>query len=126
MGMHRPQEEKDEGRARQPINQSRLSYLNPDAYDRHSLRMTNQERTEQYVSYFREQLFSIDRLQTRLHKKILLVIILDSLSRARYPSIQGVKERFVKMVTEAARWEHADRVSLYRVLLSLKAKKVMR
>lgn len=83
--------------------------------------MTNQERTEQYVSYFREQLFSIDRLQTRLHKKILLVIILDSLSRARYPSIQGVKERFVKMVTEEARWEHADRVSLYRVLLSLKA-----
>lgn len=81
--------------------------------------MTKQERTEQYVSYFRDQLSSIDSLQTRLHKKILLVIILDSLSRARYPLSTKVKKRFLKMINEHAVWEHANRVSVYQVSLSL-------
>ena len=77
------------------------------------------DRTEKYHSYFQDQLTSIQNLDNRLHKKILLVIILDTLSRARYPSIEGVKDRFLKMINEDAKWEHASRVSLYRVLLSL-------
>ena len=80
--------------------------------------MNKQERREQYVSYFREQLFSIDNLQIRHHKKILLVIILDSLSRVRYPN-DKVRERFLKMINEQAVWEHANRVSVYQVSLSL-------
>ena len=83
------------------------------------LQMTNQDRTEKYHSYFQDQLTSIQNLENRLHKKILLVIILDTLSRARYPSVPGVKDRFLKMINEDAKWEHASRVSLYRVLLSL-------
>jgi hypothetical protein len=83
------------------------------------LHMTNQDRTEKYHLYFQEQLTSIQNLETRLHKKILLVIILDTLSRARYPSVRGVKERFLKVINEHAKWEHAHRVSLYQVFLSL-------
>jgi hypothetical protein len=81
--------------------------------------MTNQDRTEKYHSYSQDQLTSIKSLENRLHKKILLVIILDTLSRARYPFVPGVKDRFLKMINEDAMWEHASRVSLYRVLLSL-------
>ena len=81
--------------------------------------MNNKDRTEKYHAYFQDQLTSIQSLENRLHKKILLVIILDTLSRARYPSVQGVKDRFLKVINEDAKWEHASRVSLYRVLLSL-------
>jgi hypothetical protein len=81
--------------------------------------MTNQDRTEKYHSYIQDQLASIQKLENRLHKKILLVIILDTLSCARYPSINGVKDRFLKVINEDAKWEYASRVSLYRVLLSL-------
>jgi hypothetical protein len=82
--------------------------------------MTKHERREPYVSYFQEQLLAIDNLETySFHKKILLVIILDSLSRARHPSIEGVRERFIKMVNEEAIWEHAKRTSVYQVSLSL-------
>ena len=81
--------------------------------------MTNQDRTEKYLSYFQDQLASIQNLVSRLHKKILLVIILDTLSRARYPTVPGGKDRFLKVINADAKWEHATRICLYRVLHSL-------
>ena len=79
--------------------------------------MANCERISKYCSYFEKQLAQILKLDDRLHKKILLLVILDTLSRARYPKTETNKTRFSKLVKEHIQWQDASRVSLYRVLV---------
>lgn len=79
--------------------------------------MTNREQIENYCSYFEEQLAQIQKLENRLHKKTLLLVILDTLSRARYPNTRKNKTRFCQLVKEHIRWQDGQRVSLYQVLL---------
>lgn len=81
--------------------------------------MTNRERIENYCSYFEEQLAQIQKLEDRLHKKTLLLVILDTLSRARYPNTEKNKTRFCQLIKEHIRWEDGERVSLYRAFLLL-------
>lgn len=79
--------------------------------------MTNRENIEKYCSSFEEQLAKIQKLEDRLHKKILLLVILDTLSRARYPQAKTNKARFLQLLKEHIGWKDGQRVSLYRVLL---------
>lgn len=79
--------------------------------------MTNREQIESYCSYFEKQLAQIQTLEDRLHKKTLLLVILDTLSRARYPNTEKNKTRFCQLVKEHIRWQDGQRVSLYQVLL---------
>jgi hypothetical protein len=79
--------------------------------------MTNRERIENYCSYFEKQLTQIQKLDDRLHKKALLLLILDTLSRARYPNTRKNKTRFQQLIKEHAGWQDGERVSLYQVLL---------
>ncbi len=79
--------------------------------------MTNSEQIETYCSYFENQLAKIQKLEDRLHKKTLLLVILDTLSRARYPNTKKNKTRFYQLVQEHIRWQDGPRVSLYQVLL---------
>lgn len=80
--------------------------------------MTNSQNTEKYCSYFEGQLRQIQTLNDRLHKKVLLLVILDTLGRARYPDDENNKSRFIKVIKEHIRWENSSRVSLYRIMLS--------
>lgn len=41
--------------------------------------MTNRQDIEKYGSYFERQLNQIQKLNDRLHKKVLLLVILDIL-----------------------------------------------
>lgn len=79
--------------------------------------MTNHQRTEQYCSYFEEQLKQIQKLNDRLHKKVLLLVILDTLSRVRYPDTKGNKDRFITLVKDHIQWPDSSRVSLNQILL---------
>jgi len=84
--------------------------------------MTNCQHTEKYCSYFEGQLEQIQNLNDRVHKKVLLLVILDTLSRARYPTVKGNKTRFINLVKEHIRWNDSSRVSLYRILLLSQSK----
>jgi hypothetical protein len=79
--------------------------------------MTNTYDTEKYCSYFERQLNQIQKLNARLHKKVLLLVILDTLGRARYPTIEKHKPRFINLVRDHIQWKDHSRVSLYRILL---------
>jgi hypothetical protein len=80
--------------------------------------MTNSHHTDKYCSYFEGQLEQIQKLDNRLHKKVLLLVILDTLGRARYPEAENNKTRFLKIINEHIQWKDSSRVSLCRILLS--------
>lgn len=79
--------------------------------------MTNCAQIENYCSYFEKQLAQIRKLEDRLHKKTLLLVILDTLARARYPTLTNNKTRFCQLIADHLRWQDGSRVSLYRILL---------
>lgn len=59
-------------------------------------------------------------VKERLYRKILIVVMLDTLARAWDPS-GGNKERFIRLVNEHADWPDSQRVSLPQLLLVLQA-----
>ncbi len=78
--------------------------------------MTNSQHTEKYCSYFKKQFEQIENLNDRLHKKVLFLVILDTLGRARYPDEKNNKLRFIKVVRDHIQWKDNSRVSLCRIL----------
>lgn len=76
------------------------------------------ERIERYFSYFENQLEQIQKIEGRLHQKILLMAILDTLARVRHPTATGNKERFLQLVRSSGNWPDAERISLYQLSLS--------
>lgn len=78
--------------------------------------MGNGQHVEQYCSYFEKQLAQIQELENRLHKKVLLLVVLDTLGRARYPDEKSNKFRFIKVIKDHIQWKDSSRVSLYRIL----------
>lgn len=81
--------------------------------------MTNRERIENYCSHFDTQILQLKKLESRLHKKVLLMVILDTLSRARYSEVQKNNERFMLMIDNCAGWQEGSRISLNNLALSL-------
>ena len=79
--------------------------------------MTINEKIDRYCSYFDEELNRINSLQSRLHSKTLLMVILDTLARVRNPIIDSNRERFLRLITECADWADGERVSLYQLSL---------
>jgi len=65
-----------------------------------------------YCSYFEEQLEKVSRVEEHLYKKILLVTMLDTWARARYPNVQSNTERFTSLIRECANWPDSNRISL--------------
>jgi hypothetical protein len=85
--------------------------------------MTNRHNIEKYCSYFERQLNQIQKLADRLHKKVLLFVILDTLGRARYPTVEKHKPRFINLVRDHIQWKDNSRISLYRILLISQSQK---
>ena len=78
--------------------------------------MTNNQDIEKYCSYFERQLNQIQKLTDRLHKKVLLLVILDTLGRVRYPDERTNRLRFIKMIRDHIQWKDSSRVNLCRIL----------
>jgi len=77
---------------------------------------------DQYISYFRDQLVEIARVPHFLHRKILYVAVLDTLSRAAFPQEQGHHARNVTFLDMCSKWNDKDRVSALQLKLSLEDK----
>lgn len=81
--------------------------------------MINQNSIDQYCSYFEEHLRKVSMVEELLYRKILLVIILDTLARARHPKINSNRDRFVNLIKNCADWADNDRISLPQLSLLL-------
>jgi len=68
------------------------------------------ESISNYCDYFRRQLAEVGQMQKLLYSKILLVTILDTLARGRFPD-QKNRERFTGIIREYSGWPDFDRVS---------------
>jgi len=81
-------------------------------------RMPNQN-IERYYQYFENQLQSVSSVKEHMYQKLLLVTIIDTLGRARFPKIPQNKKRFVRLITECADWPDCRRISLPQLSFSL-------
>jgi hypothetical protein len=72
-----------------------------------------EELINQFCSYFDEKIFEIDNLNNPLYKNILIIILMDTLSRVWTQGIENKnKIRFVRLIRECIQWEYSDRVSI--------------
>lgn len=74
-----------------------------------------------YCEYFQERLKEISLISNRLYQKILLVSMIDTLGRARFPAEGKQGKRFIDFIRECADWPDKNRISLYKLHLSLQA-----
>lgn len=79
--------------------------------------MTTHDKIARYCSYFDKELARINSIESRLHSKVLLVAILDTLGRVRNPRICSNKERFLHLINTCTDWTDGERVSLYQLSL---------
>lgn len=54
---------------------------------------------EQFISHFKGEAISLDKVASTLHRKILRATALDPLARAAYGS-SGNRQRFTKLIRE--------------------------
>lgn len=79
------------------------------------------DNIQQYYDYFKKELEKVDSGGENLHSRILLVTIMDALSRAAHPHLAKKNhDRFVKFIDNCAQWSDRDRVSLPQIKYKLK------
>lgn len=75
--------------------------------------MPNKDKIEIFCSYFHDRIKEIDGLNNPLYQKILIVILMDTLSRVWTEGVENKnKLRFLKLIRECINWEHSDRISV--------------
>lgn len=77
-------------------------------------RMTvkNHGLIDSYCAYFEKQLRVIFALPDVMYRKVLIVIVLDTLARARLPQLKARNhDRFITFVKACGDWRDAGRVS---------------
>lgn len=79
---------------------------------------------DQFIEYFKAQKRKIELVEPIMYRKVLYATALDPLARAAFGTGEKHRTRIVKLVSEIAHWEHAGRVSLPQLALSLKANKL--
>ena len=79
--------------------------------------MTTADKIDRYCLYFDGELIRIKSIESRLHSKILLVALLDTLARVRNPGTRSNKERFLLLTSTCTDWTDSERVSLYQLSL---------
>ena len=83
--------------------------------------ISNYEKVNQYCSYFQSNINEIEKLNNPLYKKILIITLLDTLSRVWTEGKEDRnKLRFIKLVRECIKWEHADRISIPMVVYRIR------
>jgi hypothetical protein len=77
------------------------------------LRSMNRPAIDMFVAYFAGQLREIGEVPNHLHRKTLLVAVLDTLSRAAVPHLKDKnRERFLGFIEGWGDWPEGARVSL--------------
>lgn len=85
--------------------------------------MNLEEEIAQFSSYFSERIGEVERIEPRLFRKILFMGIIDTLSRAGCPGIQGHRKRVINFIDNCSGWQDKDRVSAQQLILNLEDKK---
>jgi hypothetical protein len=67
---------------------------------------------EKFCSYFEEQIHKIENLKEPLYQKILIITLMDTLSRVWSQGVTQNKKRFINLITNCIQWEHRERVSI--------------
>jgi hypothetical protein len=79
------------------------------------------DNIQQYCEYFKQELEKVDLGGESLHSRILLVTMIDALSRAAHPHLAKKNhDRIVKFIDNCVQWCDRDRVSLPQVMYKLK------
>jgi len=73
--------------------------------------VTNDTELSMYVDYFTSELQAVAQLEDRLFRKILIVTMIDSWSRAVYPDEVVHRKRFTDFVRNYSDWEDVERVN---------------
>jgi len=81
--------------------------------------MSLEDDIQQYIGYFKEQVESIQQLESPLFRKILYTGVIDTLGRAAFPMMQGHRQRVVQFIDSCSGWQDKDRVSAVQLVLSL-------
>ena len=81
--------------------------------------ISNKNLISNFYSYFYDRIKEIDKLNNRFYKKILIVMLMDTLSRVWTKGLEnGNKLRFLKLIRECIVWEHSDRISVPMIIYS--------
>lgn len=73
----------------------------------------NSEIVEKFCSYFHDRINEIVDLNNPLYQKILIIILMDTLSLVWSKGIENRnKLRFMKLIRQCIKWEHSDRISI--------------
>jgi hypothetical protein len=74
---------------------------------------SNRGNINQFCSYFQDNINEIVKLNNQLYQKILIISLMDTLSRVWTKGKENKnKLRYLKLVRECIKWEHADRISI--------------
>ena len=83
--------------------------------------ISNYEKINQFCSYFQNNINEIEKLNNPLYKKILIVTLLDTLSRVWTEGKEHRnKLRFITFFRECIKWEHADRISIPMIVYRIR------
>jgi hypothetical protein len=88
---------------------------------------SNEENINQFCSYFQDNINEIVNLNNRLYQKILIISLMDTLSRVWTKGKENKnKLRFLNLVRECIKWEHADRISISMAVYRLRKYNIKR
>ena len=73
-----------------------------------------------YICHFRSEHKKLLRLKDPLHRKLLVVAVLSALAEGRYPSVDGDKTKFVKLIETYSKWRNATSVSVSQLEMQIK------
>jgi hypothetical protein len=78
-----------------------------------------QHHIDGFIDYFERQAKAIHAVSDTMHRKLLTVAMLDTLSITRFPGIPGNYKRFVTAIRALCDWKEADRLSLGQLVFAL-------
>ena len=78
---------------------------------------------DSFFDWVDRQRNSIDKL-CRPYRRVLLLSLLDTLSKCAYPKTKGNKKRFLKLINKYSKWNDKDRISLPQLDLSFSKKRI--
>jgi hypothetical protein len=73
---------------------------------------------EQYIDHFRGEHAKLKEGKHRLHRKVLVVTMLDALARGRNPNARS-RDRFINLIEEHSDWPHATSISASQLAMMI-------
>jgi len=83
------------------------------------LMLSQEEWVQRYRQHFELNINEISQISPRVLKKLLFVVMLESLAKARHPEIKSTRTRFLSCLGTSGNWDDRDRISLPQLLYRL-------